>query len=188
VRPNGEDTEGFTSDTIRGLIEDAIRDIVPPDPNSELQHIRSDQETAHTKVDSLTRLLLEQAREAKARRKFLTWAAGVLVTLGGGGFAGLELVAEQPKAVADVEATMIEHSDAVEVRVENVEADVGKLRKAAIDQQVQIVDGFRFISDKIDSAHPNAEHVAEPPSLIRGRRRNERNKAERDLFDDPPMD
>jgi hypothetical protein len=183
----GEDSP-LTSETIRGLLASELAaHLAEREEDSAIQSIRETQHESRKKVDALADLFLDQAKAAKTRRKLLTWVAGMVATLGGGSFAGYEVLkAPAPLEVvpADVEATVIEHSDALDARVEHVEEDISDLREAAIEQQIQIVDGIEFISEKIDAAHPDeADAVAAPASLLKARRKTARAKAERELFD-----
>ena len=141
---------------------------------------RSDIKNIRTHQQGLADLMLEQAADQKKRRKLITYALGVVLAGGGASFGGYKLVLEET-AQAEIKPAEIR------TRVEKVEKDVGSLRKAAIDQQVQLVDSLDYIVGKIDSAHPDAPAVEEPATLKAARRKTARDKAERTLFQDEPF-
>ena len=160
------------------------RPTVPIDSDSAEE--KEDGDMLEKKVDTLADLMIGQVEDQKKRRKLITYVLGLVFAGGGASFAGYKVVIEGPPEVkpADVKEAVKESSDRLDLRVEAVERDVGALRKAAIEQQVQLVDSLDYIVDKIDTAHPEAPPIKEPPTLEAARHKADRAKAERDLFDD----
>ncbi len=71
-----------------------------------------------------------------------------------------------------------------------IERKVQKLGERSIEQEVQMVEGIRFIGDKIDAAHPReAATVAKPRSLKAAEKRVDRikrKKAVEQMFEGVP--
>ena len=72
----------------------------------------------------------------------------------------------------------------VEERVEAIEIQVDKLEDIAVEQQIQISDGFEYLGDKLDAISPAAQDVEEPETMVQAKAKADRERARRDLFDE----
>lgn len=133
----------------------------------------------------LARMLeLQQAEDARreASRQFIlryVVVPLVLALLGGGSAAAqyLSTIGTPKDAIDAAEGAAKSVGRDVTSRVQRAEEKIRLLGELAVEQQVQIADGFEYVADKIDAANPRTrDAVKEPDSLVKGREKADRIK------------
>lgn len=114
--------------------------------------------------DRLERLISSQLKESQDRsrrdRTITKLAAFVLAAVVPGGAGSVYLLSRSPSAdeiklqAQPVLDTVEASQKNVDKRLDDAEGKINRLGHSVIEQQVQISDGFEYIADKIDAAHP----------------------------------
>jgi len=142
----------------------------------------------------------ERTRRSRAFTRLVVFLVAI-VTSGGG--VGIWTALRSPsddeirKEAEPVIRAVGTSSETIEIRLQSAEAKINRLGKAVIEQQVQISDGFEFIADKIDAAHPSQKHkveIADYPAVEAAKKKSDAIKLkkgvqklfdEEDVFDAP---
>ncbi len=136
-------------------------------------------------IEAILSAQVEESRQKAARDKVLTKIAAIAVAaIVPGGAGGLYMLSRSPSpdqirlqakpVLESVEASNKQVESRLTKRVEESEAKIQKLGEAVIEQQVQISDGFDFIADKIDAAHPrqkDAVDIGDYPTVEAARKK-----------------
>lgn len=108
---------------------------------------------------------IEGEERAERRSKYLKRAAGVFAALiGGGGIGGWKMVQTgEPAPIETVQPAVIVETSEID---DEIERRFRLLGERALTQDVQMVDGLRYIGDKIDLAHPEFKGQTTKPKSI----------------------
>ena len=132
----------------------------------EVDRLRAEYRQLSTSMDSnISKILDCQAKEAEEkviRSRHTNRLLAILIAgMGSGGIGTAYFVAQRP-GQAEITQPLVDSLRASEsslgARVEESEKKIQKLGEAVVEQQVQISDGFEFIADKIDAAHPRQKN------------------------------
>jgi len=121
----------------------------------------------------------------KARTlQVLVGAAIAVATAVGGTFAwAIQRIESNAARAAAQEEYRRQTQESVEdnaVRIQDLEGDVRELGRVAVEQQIVTVESAKYISDKIDAAHPRqVGKTKKPPALKKAEGRVERLKKEK---------
>ncbi len=139
-------------------------DVVQRRTHAQTDAVAEQQDRIEKLVSSQLRESQERARRDRTITKLAAFALAALVP-GGAGSVWLlsrspspDQIKMQAKPVLDtVEASQ----RGVEKRLGDAEAKINRLGHAVVEQQVQVSDGFQYISDKIDAAHPRQKDAVD---------------------------
>lgn len=146
----------------RRLLSELKRERESVDVVQKRNHAQTD--AVAEQQDRIEKLVSSQVKESRDRarrdRTITKLAAFALAAVVPGGAGSVWLLSRSPspdeirlqaKPVLDtVEASQKN----VEKRLDDAEGKINRLGHSVIEQQVQISDGFEYIADKIDAAHP----------------------------------
>lgn len=135
----------------------------------------------------------DEEKRAAARGRIIKSVWGILASsvVAGGGYTTYAATAERPKVVttATVQETVQDEGAKVVRRVERnsdatkeISVRVDKLENIAVEQQIQMVDGVDYLSDKIDAISSKARRIEKPETLHRAKRHADRQRTRSDLF------
>jgi hypothetical protein len=150
-----------------------------------------------SRIETLVSSQLKESKERARRDRTVTkLAAFALAAIVPGGAGSVWLLSREPspdqirmqaKPVLDtVEASQ----RGVERRLDDAEGKINRLGHAVIEQQVQISDGFDYIADKIDAAHPRQKgdvDIRDYPTIEAAKKKADAikmRKGVQDLFDE----
>lgn len=169
-------TPHASAETVQLLVEEVLTRIKERDEQSDIRH----QEDSGLKQDFLE-WRQQQAKEKREREKRRSkWkkiggALGAVLAGVVGAWQGYAAMHPKPPQVEaeDVKKTVEERTTVLESAVDRntdnvteLQRNVEHLADTAVRQEEQQLDGFKYLGDKIDKAHPRAEAV-EPPDTIR---------------------
>lgn len=132
-------------------------------------------------IKGLLEQMLEQqaAEEAKKNRRwqlFYRYVAAPIITfiIGGGSLFGYRIAHQDAPDPASPEELAGQAADQaavraslpVKVRIVDLESKVRTLGTLAIEQQVQVADGMKYIADKIDKVHPSRAGAVDKPESV----------------------
>jgi hypothetical protein len=136
---------------------------------------------AEEALQRLATLQIESVEDKGKRSKAVTRLIVLLVAfVTSGGGLGLWSLLRQPsddeirKEAEPVIQAVGTSSETIENRLDSAEEKINKLGHAVVEQQVQISDGFEFIADKIDAAHPrqkDAVDIGDYPTVEAAKRK-----------------
>ena len=119
----------------------------------------------------------DKSRRSRALTRLIVFFVAIVTS--GGGF-GLWTLLKKPsddeirKEAEPVIRAVGTSSETIENRLDSAEEKINKLGHAVVEQQVQISDGFEFIADKIDAAHPrqkDAVDIGDYPTVEAAKRK-----------------
>lgn len=134
-----------------------------------------------------------EAQKRADRRWTLKYVVLPLVLAGLSGITGMWAAYQQgeksrptPATKSDVDAA-VELNEEAAHRIDLVERRVQRLSDTAMEQQLQISEGFDYMSSKLDAMSPKARAVPEPVSLTAARKKADaikRRRSPAELFDE----
>lgn len=132
-------------------------------------------------------------RATQRRAMIYKYVIPALVVIAGGGtFGGVQLSGQGAQQEAAEREHDVRQIDMLDANQQKLQQDVRKLGKRSIAQDVQMVEGIRFLERKLNAMDPDsADAVEKPDALQAAEDRVDEIKSEKaidDLFGADPME